>query len=294
MRLWQGKSRGGAFGYRFFIFLITHLGIKFAYFFLLFVAIHFIPFAPLATRWNWYYFRKIQRYGMLKTVGMLYLNYYRLGQSLIDKMAVRLGMQARYQYEFENYDAFLKLLNGNTGVVLIGAHVGNWEIGGSFFGEYAKKIHIVMLDAEARKIKQVLEKNLDSFRHKIIPLSEQNLEHIYKIKEALDNKEYVCFQGDRRVSEKMSRTMDFFGKPAAFPEGPFYLAWKFKAPVAFYFSMREKGMKYRFKFFIAGAPPDSGETKPALALMQQYVRALESVLRQYPEQWFNYYKFWNA
>ena len=293
MRLWQGKSRGGAFGYRFFIFLITHVGIKFAYFFLLFVVVHFIPFAPLATRWNWYYYRKIHRYGFIKTIGMLYLNYYRFGQALIDKMAVRMGKQDCYQYEFENYGAFLDLLNGGTGVILIGAHVGNWEIGGPFFGEYAKKINIVMLDAEALKIKQVLEKNTNSFPYKIISLSERDFEHIYKIKDALDNKEYVCFQGDRKVSEKMSGTFDFLGRPAAFPEGPFYLAVKFKTPVVFYFSMREKGMKYRFKFFLAGASLPGRETKPEHALMRQYIQALEAVLRQYPEQWFNYYKFWN-
>lgn len=293
MRLWQGKSRGGAFGYRFFIFLITHVGIKFAYFFLLFVVIHFIPFAPLATRWNWYYYRKIMRYGLFKTIGMLYLNYYRFGQVLIDKVAVRLGKQDSFQYEFENYEAFLKLLNGNTGVIMIGAHVGNWEIGGSFFGEYAKKIHIVMLDAEVREIKKVLEQNLGHFQYKIIPIAEQDFEHIYKIKEALDNKEYVCFQGDRKISKKMSCTFDFLGKPATFPEGPFYLACKFNAPVVFYFSMREKGMKYRFKFFIAGATPAGGDTKPEHALMRQYVQTLETVVQQYPEQWFNYYKFWN-
>ena len=31
---------------------------------------------------------------------------------------------------------------------MIGAHVGNWEIGAPFFDEYGKKINIVMFDAE--------------------------------------------------------------------------------------------------------------------------------------------------
>jgi predicted LPLAT superfamily acyltransferase len=292
IRSWRGKSRGGAVGYRFFIFLITHAGVKFAYFFLLFVVVHFIPFAPLATRWNWHYYKRVKKYGFFKTISMLYLNYYRFGQVLIDKTAVRLGKSDRYQYEFENYDAFLKLLNGDTGVIMIGAHVGNWEIGGSFFGEYEKKINIVMLDAEVRKIKKVLEENLNGFRYKIISISDQHFEHIYEIKKALDNKEYVCFQGDRKVSEKMSSTMNFLGKPADFPKGPFYLALKFKVPVVFYFSMREKGMKYRFKFFIADVHAGK-EEKSEQALMKQYVKVLESVLEQYPDQWFNYYKFWN-
>ena len=60
---WKGKSRGGSFGHRFFISLIHTLGIRFAYFFLLFVALHFIPFAPLATRSNWHYYRRILHLG---------------------------------------------------------------------------------------------------------------------------------------------------------------------------------------------------------------------------------------
>ena len=41
---------------------------------------------------------------------------------------------------------------------MIGAHVGNWEIGAPFFDEYGKKINIVMFDAEHKRIKEILEK----------------------------------------------------------------------------------------------------------------------------------------
>jgi predicted LPLAT superfamily acyltransferase len=34
------------------------------------------------------------------------------------------------------------------------------------------------------------------------------------------------------------------------------------------------------------------EEKPEQALMKQYVKVLESVVEQYPDQWFYYYKFW--
>ena len=54
--------------------------------------------------------------------------------------------------------AFLDVLNGNTGVIMIGAHVGNWEIGAPFFDEYGKKINIVMFDAEHKRIKEIFGK----------------------------------------------------------------------------------------------------------------------------------------
>ena len=73
---------------------------------------------------------------------------------MIDKVAIGNGMTGKYHFKFENYQALLDVLNGNTGVIMIGAHVGNWEIGAPFFDEYGKKINIVMFDAEHERIKE--------------------------------------------------------------------------------------------------------------------------------------------
>ena len=94
---------------------------------------------------------------------------------LIDKVAIGNGMTGKYHFKFENYQAFLDVLNGNTGVIMIGAHVGNWEIGAPFFDEYGKKINIVMFDAEHERIKEILEKNASTRDYKIIPVNEDSL-----------------------------------------------------------------------------------------------------------------------
>ena len=43
MSTWKGKTRGGTFGYLFFIYLIKYLGITAAYLFLSLVVLYFIP-----------------------------------------------------------------------------------------------------------------------------------------------------------------------------------------------------------------------------------------------------------
>ena len=151
-----------------------------------------------------------------------------------------------------------------------------------------------MLDAEYQKIKKLLEKNLNPVTHKIIPIQENDYTHIYRIKDALDKGEYVCFQGDRFIKDQSATTVQFMGKPAKFSHSLFQLTARFDVPVVFYFSMREKGMKYKFKFILAKTE-NSG--KPALSaeeLMDRYIHTLENILKEYPEQWFNYYDFWNA
>ncbi|MDR1203338.1 MAG: acyltransferase [Tannerellaceae bacterium] len=290
---WKGHTRGGTFGYGFFILLIRLLGIKVAYAFLCLVVVYFIPFAPKATCATWRYARNILHYGYFRSVGFLFLNYYRLGQTLIDKVAIGLGQVHSYHFDFgENYEDFLDILNGQQGVILIGAHVGNWEIGAPFFNDYGKKMNIVMFDAEYQKIKDLLAKHRDESHYKVIPVNEDNLTHVFRISDALNRNEYVCFQGDRFAKGTQTLSAFFMGKEAFFPAGPYLLASRLDVPVIFYFAMREKGMRYSFNFVLA-EPVEKGKgKKPEEAILGQYIKALETIIRNYPEQWFNYYDFW--
>lgn len=108
-----------------------------------------------------------------------------------------------------------------------------------------------MFDAEHERIKEILEKNASTRDYKIIPVNEDSLTHVFRITEALDRREYVCFQGDRYLNKEKLLTTSFMGKEAKFPMGPFLLASKLKVPVVFYFAMREAQRTYRFHFFIA-------------------------------------------
>lgn len=291
---WSGKTRGGSFGYRFFIFLIDTLGVRFAYFFLAFVVIYFIPFAPKATAASWWYARHILKKNRLQAPLFLFRNYYRFGQTLIDKVAIASGNKDKYQFDFDStYPQFLQILNQQNGAIMIGAHVGSWEIGAPFFDEYGKKMHVAMLDAEYRKIKKILDQRNDAKNYQILPLSEKDgMSNIFRVKEILDKREYICFQGDRFLGNSQVVKTIFFGKKAQFPIGPFILASRLQVPVIFYFAMRNRKMKYKFHFYIAQPPANGNAVKPEMQLLQQYTKALESILTRYPEQWFNYYRFW--
>ena len=282
-KAWSGKSRGGSFGYRFFIFLICKIGIRAAYAFLSLVVIYFIPFAPKATKSIWRYNRGILGYGILKSLIKLYRHYYVFGQTIIDKIAIFNGLSGKYQFEFENYKDFLNLLDSGP-TIIIGGHIGCWEIGGRFFGDYATKLNVVMFDGEYQKIKATV--NSSDIGYKIIAINEGSIESLLRIKQAIDHGECVCFQGDRFMEESHTCPVNFMGKEALFPQGPSLLASKFATPVIFYFAMREKGMRYRFIF---------RTIKPGLTqdeILGKYVEVFEQVVRSYPQQWFNFYDLW--
>lgn len=287
---WSGKSRGGRFGYQFFVYTIRLLGVRCAYCFLAFIVVYFIPFAPKATKAIWSYNRKRRRLGVLGSIKELYCHYYLFGQTLIDKIAMKAGMGDRYNFKFDNYDRFLEILNSGQGVVMIGAHVGCWEAGAGFFGNYGKKINIVMFDAEHQRIKDVIDDNSKSANnYNVIAINEDAIAAMLQMKIALDNGEYICFNGDRHVGKDNTYECDILGAPALLPNGPFKIAAKCRVPVVFYYSMRERNRTYRFIF---EEPQCEGRIK-AETLAQHYAKSLDRIVEKYPRQWFNFYDFWN-
>ncbi len=55
--------------------------------------------------------------------------------------------------------------------------------------------------------------------------------------------------------------------------------------------MKEAAKKYHIFIEQIKGQGDTIRTKAA-DIAQKYVSTIESVLRKYPEQWFNYYDFW--
>ncbi|MBQ4034227.1 MAG: acyltransferase [Paludibacteraceae bacterium] len=289
---WKGKTRGGSLGYRIFIGLIKHCGLKAAYALLFIVVPYFVPFAPKSTKASWWYWRNIQHKSRLAAMWMVLKHYYRFGQIIIDKIAAPSGYEKKFKYDFNDYERFLDILNSGKGVVMIGAHFGHWALGGQFFGDYSKKINIVMFDAEYQKIKDQIEELTGSPNYKVIPVNDDEMATIFSIKGALDNGEYVCFQGDRYVNENKVLPHDLMGHPAKFPAGPFLIASRMHLPVVFYFSEKEDTYRYSFNFFFADEPKRSAGKKQEMQLLDQYVSVLEQRMKKHPEQWFNFYQFW--
>lgn len=288
---WEGKSRGGTSGYKVFIWLLRTFGLGAAYALLCFVVIYFVPFAPRQSRSVWIYARRILGRSRLKSAGFIVRSYFAFGKSIIDRVAIGSGMEECFSYEFENHRMMLDLIESGKGYILIGAHVGSWQVGAPFFGRYGARINVVMYDHERGEVKKVLKDNTHEDMFKVIPIAEDGLSHIFEITDALRSGELVCFQGDRYMNEDRFLEADFLGHRAKFPLGPFLLASRLKVPVVFYFAMREKGRKYRFHFFSPEVEGLSGKRLEE-GIFRSYVAELESIVRKYPEQWFNYYDFW--
>ncbi len=294
MSSWKGKTRGGLAGYRFFIFILKYPGINFAYFFLRFVVLYFVLFVPKARKPIFSYFRNILHFGYFKSVRFLFKNFYALGQVLLDKVALLAGFSNQFTFNFEG-EIHIREMAASSGGLLIGAHMGNWEIAGQLLERIDTKVHIVMIEAEHEKIKALLDGVMVKKKMDIIVIKD-DFSHLFKIKEALQRNELVAIHGDRFLPGNKTISCDFLGEKADFPTGPFYLGVKYAKPVTFVSAVKETKSHYHFvatpaKLYKAENKLKSREEQTNI-MVQDYVQQLESTVKRQPEQWFNYYYFW--
>jgi len=295
MSRWKGKTKGGLTGYRIFIFLLKHFNIRAAYFLLYFVAFYFVVFAQKASKSMYYYFNTILGYGFFKTIYYIYLNNLTFGKILIDKVALMAGVPNKFTFDFDGEEYLHNMAEGEGGL-LISAHIGNWEIAGHLLNRIKKPVHIVMLDAEHRNIKALLDNFMTNKSMNFITIKD-DMSHLFRIKEVLQNNEIVAIHGDRFLPGSKTLTCDFMGETAEFPTGPFYIAMKYKKPVTFVSAIKASSSHYKFKAtepkIYLNSRSIVNREKVLRQMLDDYIDELQATLHQYPEQWFNYYYFWN-
>lgn len=292
MASWQGKTRGGLLGHQIFVFILQYLGLSPAYFLLYFVSAYYFLFSHKSNRFIYKYFKDIHHYSSFNARKAVYRNYFIFGQILIDKVAINSGMADKFTFDLEEEKNLAAMVQGGF---MISAHIGNWEMSGKKSDRINKTMNLVMLDAEHQRIKHLLESVMKDRNFKIIPLRD-DLSHLIAIRQALDNAELIAIHGDRFIEGAKFLKAAFMGREAKFPEGPFYLALRMNAPVSFAFAMKAGRKRYHFyatppkKYDVPkGKRITSDDLEPVL---NDYIFAVEEMLKKYPEQWFNYYDFW--
>lgn len=291
MAAWQGKSKGSPLGYRIFVWVLKTFGVLPAYFLLRFVTLYYFFFSFKASRQIYLLYRRKLGYGWWAAIFKIYKNYFLLGQSIIDKVVLMSGIKNNFSFNFDGEENLLKIAEMKKGGILLSAHIGNWDVAGHLFTRLQTPINIVLYDAEHERIKEYLE-GVTGKRNMNIIVIKDDLSHIYAISDAFARNELVCMHADRFLPGNKTITTDFLGQDAKFPLGPFLLAATFKVPVSFVFAAKESKLHYHFFASQIKDYSSFGKDQMIAGMLADYAIEMESKLKRYPEQWFNYYNFW--
>lgn len=293
MASWEGKSRGKVIGYKIFGWSLKYLGLNFAYFLLLFVSAYFVFSSRKAFHSIFYYFHERLKFNRVKSFLSIFRNYYLFGQVIIDKTVILGGFSNKIKLNLEGKENLLRMKDGG---ILISGHIGNWEVGGQVLDFLDKKINVLVFDAENKAIKDYMSEVLTDRLVSFIPIGD-GYSHLMESKRVLANKEIIAMHGDRFISGNKTVMIEFLGKPAHFPIGPWLLASYFRVPVSYVFAIKESRKSYRFFATPAKEVPytrnPANREKILIDSIREYVSELEKIVRKYPLQWYNYYDFWS-
>ena len=282
MSKWSGRSKGFVLGYQIFIFFIKRLGVPAAYFLLNFVVPVYYLCLPNARRNLYVTFKEIPKLKYSNLQNLIYKNFFNLGKTLVDNFAILTKNKSKYSYLGIGEEYLIDLINKSQPAILISAHIGSWNIAGELLKENGGMINVVMFDGEAKRIKRLVKKNIGESNYKIIVIKD-DLSHLFKIKNAIDNRELICIHADRYIEGASTITARLFNKKIQLPLGPLAIVSKFNVPYSLVFCFRENMYRYQFS-----------ATKPQLSndpqvIANEFAEILSKKLSNHPEQWFNYF-----
>jgi KDO2-lipid IV(A) lauroyltransferase len=182
-------------------------------------------------------------------------------------------------------DAIRRELRNGNGVILLGAHLGNWELGGAVVAMSGLPLSAVAMPHRSVLIDRFFVRRRMGRGINVVSSADATK----GLLGALRRNECVAILGDRNVLGK-GIGREFFGAQALMPYGHVALSLRTGAPIVPGFVVRERGARSRLVVEEAirpGKGPGAFEE-----LMQKCVKVMEKYLRNYPEEWFAFEHIW--
>jgi lauroyl/myristoyl acyltransferase len=186
-----------------------------------------------------------------------------------------------------------RLISEGRPAILLTAHAGNYELGGLLLRFKGLKMHMVYKPDRFEAVERLRTQIREQGGVIGVPVDGVGFSTLPLLKLLREDK-VVGMQGDRDFSLH-GLPIPFFGREVHFPRGPWELAAMTGAPVIATFFFMDEEHRFHSRFFepqyISGA---RGERQAAIeAGMRRYVAELEALVRQYPDQWYCFYPFWD-
>ena len=187
--------------------------------------------------------------------------------TVLERVLLLAGRPQGFRIDTEGLEHLAAVLGSGRGCILLGAHLGSFE---------------------------VLHRRAPDGRHRILETGDPA--SMIRAHECVARGEIVGILADRSPSGQRRVRAPFLGSPAGFPAGPFILASTLAAPVMLFHGVRTGARRYavRFELFADRVVLCRASRAADLdAYVARYAAALERACRAHPFNWFNFYPFWD-
>lgn len=293
---WSRRREGGG---RFAIWLIRAIGLKLgrpvARACLYPIVLYFFLRRPYERRVSYAFLGRA--FGRPASAWQVLRHIHRFAGTILDRLFLLADRFKAFDVKVDGLDQLTGRLQADRGVLLLGAHVGSFEVLRVLAQQPdAPRVCVVLDTQKTPALTELLHALNPEIADNVIDASRPSNDIVLAMNEALQSGAVATLLADRAREHEATVVVDFMGAPAPFPAAPFLIGSLLKVPVVLCLGMYRGGNRYDL-YFEAFADrldlPRRARQAELQAVVQRYAARLEHHVRQDPYNWFNWHDFWN-
>ena len=196
--------------------------------------------------------------------------------------------------EWRGFEHFENARALGKGTILVTGHLGNWELGGTLLALRGLPMTVITLEEPSTELTRWRDEMRQRLGIKTITVGPGHDFAFVEMMNVLSRNEILAMLVDRPYAGT-GKTVKFCERDTQFSTAPALLWQHTGAAVVPAFVLQEGGGKY---ISFADAPlgfQTGADKRTALVENTQLLAThFEDIIRQHPEQWFNYVPIWNS
>lgn len=229
-------------------------------------------------------------YGRPARLRDIFAHIHSFAATLLDRVYMAHAEFQRFDVTIEGLSLLDKALQGGRGCILLGSHLGSFDL--MMLANRAldgREVSVMMRVDPRARLRRIA--GIDDSALKLIELGQPDC--YLRAYDALGSGGIVCVLADRVDGTASAARSLFLSRMAPLPVAPHVLAARSHAAVLLCFGLYEGGNRYRIEFVEFGEPAAPSSRGAALQpVVDRYASLLESYARRYPMNWFNFYPYW--
>ncbi|WP_165670245.1 glycosyl transferase [Metapseudomonas otitidis] len=264
------------------------------------IVLYFFLFGGKARHAARYYQQRLADWSgrpeLAPSLGSVFAQFMAFADALLDKLDIWGGRIGLDQVDLHDPSGLHLHMRSTRGQMLVGAHLGNLEVCRAL-AELSEQVtmNVLVHTRHAEQFNRLLgEAGASHLR--LIQVSELDPAVMLQLSERLERGEWLAIAGDRvPLHGGRNVRVDFLGRPAAFPQGPWLLAGLLKCPLNLMTCLKIGGRyQVHLEPFAEQVQWRRGERDAVIeAWVARYAQRLGELCLLAPLQWFNFYPFWN-
>ncbi|HET7369918.1 MAG TPA: lipid A biosynthesis acyltransferase [Gammaproteobacteria bacterium] len=255
------------------------------------ICLYFMLFRPSSVRASRQYLARVL--GRRAGFRDIFRHHLTFASTVLDRVHLA-GDSSALDIRVHGEGAIVPHLRARRGCLLLGAHLGSFEVMRVLADRYDIDIKALMYRRNATTISGISRKLEPSAENSLIEIGQPDT--LLRVKEALEGGALVGILADRAISPDRTVTVQFLGSPVRLPAGPFLLADLLQAPMVLGFALSRGPRDYDVCFEELAVPDgvDGSREARLAAVAQRYADRVESHARRMPWNWFNFYDYWRT